>query len=232
MSHVVIKVLVSQIVFSRKIDPTTFALWTLNARHFLIKLDSEMPQLNDMFQKVAESAVSELPPTSFLMKISDLTHAFQKWNAPLITSEQLLLIVNGLRGNMFADLKSFPYFPVRFSKENPVAPKGDDGTIASLLRAVSPFGRFITVAGNDDDDSGSSGSPESEDLWFPRQRKLSRKISYPTVAIFEHFVKMESIGYSSESCPAVFYYCRNCSRTSGRRRLRSFGSAFRSSSPK
>jgi hypothetical protein len=164
-----------------------------------------MPQLNSVFQKMAESALSELPPIPFLMEISDVTHAFQMWNARSITSEQLLLIVNGLRGNTFADLKNFPYFPVLFSKENPVAPKADAGTIASILRKVPPFNRFITVVG-DQDDNDDSGSPEGEELWFPRQRKLSRKMSYPALAIFEHFVKMESIGYSAESCPAVFYY--------------------------
>jgi hypothetical protein len=39
--HVVIKILVSQIIYIRKVSSTTIAVWTFNAGHFLIRAGVE-----------------------------------------------------------------------------------------------------------------------------------------------------------------------------------------------
>jgi hypothetical protein len=128
----VIKILVSQIVYIRRLNSTTIALWTFNAGHFPIKTESEkLIQLRSIIQTIAETTISELPPSGVLAQIPDLNQAFDKWNSHSLSSDQLLLVINGLRGRTFADIKQFPCLTPRFNRENPVAAKGDETTLCA-----------------------------------------------------------------------------------------------------
>jgi hypothetical protein len=166
LSHIVIRVPLSELIFVKKLEATSFAFWTFRTGHFVLRVHAErVAQMRSLFTTQSDAAVAELSNDSFLFRIPDLQTALARAVAGKLSVDDLLLAMNGLSGRVFADIHHFPYFPLtlRAKEYSPKFPTKQE-TLA-VLRKLAPFSYYATtisaIPGADDDSDGSpsSGSP-------------------------------------------------------------------------
>jgi hypothetical protein len=124
LSHIVIRIVPADVLYARRCDAGRIAVWTISAGHFVIAVDREAPP-------ALRSA--DLPPCPFLHRWADGA-ASGRWPTPPLAADDVLLVVNGLRGRAFADPLRPPLFPrpAGCSQVFATEADGDDSVPADL----------------------------------------------------------------------------------------------------
>jgi hypothetical protein len=138
-----------------------------------------------------------------------------------MAADDMLLILNGLKGRTFVDLQSFPYFPLSLDyRESDLRFPSKIETI-SVLREVSPFTElasrkeFQAKSDDDSDGSGSSGSASSFDPMLVQLEMQDSILTLTRPRVFQKTpITMELLSEfanppgddPAHCCPAALYY--------------------------
>jgi hypothetical protein len=171
--------------------------------------------------QLGDTARSELSTYNFIVNITDGQRAFLNWYAGKMAADDMLLILNGLKGRTFVDLHCFPYFPLRLDyRESDVRFPSKIETI-SVLREVSPFSElasrkeFQVKSDEDSDGSGSSGSASSCDPMLLQLEVEGSILTSTRPRVFQKTpITMELLSQFAKApgddpphcCPAALYY--------------------------
>ena len=165
--HIVIKVPLSQII-SVQLFRRSFAFWTFHAGHFIVKPADgrSLAAIRYKMTNIAMEATGRLSGAPMFIRAPCEKTAFQKWSAEDISTDELLLCLNGLSGKSFASLRDYPYFPMKFSSDSLVHEFSRRETATLLTRFVpfTVFGMDARIYFPDDEAEISFDGPSSEVL--------------------------------------------------------------------
>jgi len=106
-SHIVINISLASLIFIRKQSNNTIAFWGFKTGHFILKFPEEY---SSIFISKIQFPCS-LPDIPFLYRIEHDSDAYMQWSSGLLSSDQLLLVLNSLASRSFVDTKAYPVFP-------------------------------------------------------------------------------------------------------------------------
>ena len=149
-SHIVLNIPLEHYIYSRQHNQKEIEIWTFQNGNFILKMKKK--HVNRVFQllkRYNEKAISQLSNYQFLFKTSTSSIAFQQWNSSFLSTDQFLLVMNGLASRSFVDLDKFPFFPRvstitgrrRLSLIQDIEPPDAESTLFSLRR-ILPFSYF------------------------------------------------------------------------------------------
>ena len=165
--HIVIKVPMSQII-SVQLFRRSFAFWTFHAGHFIVKPADgrSLAAIRYKMTNIAMEATGRLSGAPMFVRAPCEKTAFQKWSVEDISTDELLLCLNGLSGKSFASLRDYPYFPMNFSSDQLVHEFSRRETATLLTRFVpfTVFGMDARIYFPDSEAEISFDGPSSEVL--------------------------------------------------------------------
>lgn len=143
--HIVIQIPMSQIIFVQ-LFMGYFSFWTFGAGHFLVAPSRrDLAAIRLKMANIAEESKKRLSSAPLFLRVAQLLVpdervAAKKWSSGEISTDELLLVLNGLRGKRFASIREYPYFPLKFSsfKDRHISTK----ETATLLTKIIPFAAF------------------------------------------------------------------------------------------
>jgi hypothetical protein len=145
LSHLVIIVPISSVMFINKHNTTTIALWTVEAGHFLLRFAwKQVGQLMKEVVRIAKVASSNYPWFNFGTQLASNWDSLDLWSKHQLTTCQFLCIVNCLSGRSFADLNQYPLFPYIIDGFRSSAPSASD--VATFLGSFLPSGEILKTS--------------------------------------------------------------------------------------
>ena len=143
--HIVIQIPMTQIIFVQ-LFMGYFSFWTFGAGHFLVAPSRrDLATIRFKMANIAEECKKRLSGAPLFLRVAQLLVpdervAAKKWSNGEISTDELLLVLNGLRGKRFASIREYPYFPLKFSsfKDRHISTK----ETATLLTRIIPFAAF------------------------------------------------------------------------------------------
>ncbi|OHS94410.1 hypothetical protein TRFO_39396 [Tritrichomonas foetus] len=180
-SHIVLKSSFSHLIFLQVSMKKAFNIWSFRQGHYIIKM--EMKKLIQVLYSISNTAkimMDTFSPYQFLHKIEDSNVAITKWCKHEISTDDLLLTINGLNRKLFVHLKDYPYFPYVFDNQfcnySVVAASKETATI---LGKVVPFSYYSVTRRKkinsffSSDQSCDEESISSAELFNPQYNKHS-----------------------------------------------------------
>lgn len=118
-SHIVIRTMFDQLISIQISKKKQFNVWTFRQGSFTIKMDvKKLMQVQYAISSAALQGLDALSPYPFLFTVDNYSSAFDKWSKNEISTDELLLVANGLARRNFHSLQEYPYFPFIF-QHNP-----------------------------------------------------------------------------------------------------------------
>lgn len=116
-SHILIIVPMEQMIYARQHTNKEIEMWTFQNGNFIIHMKySNLAKVLPMLERYSEKAFKQLSGYQFLFKTGNSKRAYVQWNSSFLSTDQFLLVINGLAGRSFVDLNNYPYFP-RLTKQ-------------------------------------------------------------------------------------------------------------------
>ncbi|OHT16670.1 hypothetical protein TRFO_41662 [Tritrichomonas foetus] len=152
-SHIVIKTLSSHMIFAIMNHKKAFKIWSFKQGHFLVKMESKkLIQVSHDLTTMTRKAIRMLPSYSFLFEFQDISQVHSKWLKNEISTDDFLLVANGLCGKLFISLNDYPYFPFNFKRKLQAKIENEKSKnvkeTATFLHRALPFSYFALTNRN------------------------------------------------------------------------------------
>ncbi|KAK8890144.1 hypothetical protein M9Y10_034904 [Tritrichomonas musculus] len=167
--HIVLKIEMNDIIFIQFLMYKAFNIWSFKHGQFTVKIDSnKLRQIKYPLSLMTTKVMDNFSSFNFLFKIEDYSSAFNKWCRCEISTDDLLLVSNGLSRRSFTNLKCYPYFPFIFEENIQLS---DNSQQNSSISSSFVFASNISLVPSSSSALFISSAASSQYLLLPPDQK-------------------------------------------------------------
>ncbi|EAY13190.1 hypothetical protein TVAG_097580 [Trichomonas vaginalis G3] len=147
-SHILIIVPMEQMIYARQHSNKEIEMWTFENGNFILHMkNNNIAKVLPLLERYSEKAFKQLSGYQFLFKTTNVKRAHSQWSSSFLSTDQFLLVMNGLASRSFVDLENYPFFPHvtlsncgrrRLSLIDANRPPNSDSTL-EILHNLLPF---------------------------------------------------------------------------------------------
>lgn len=140
-SHILIRISLSSIISIKPHNSSTVAFWSFTHGHFLINASRRKKfqlYIHTLFS-VGELSTEKLPPEIASQINYDSQAIKSKWQDREMSTEEMLIYMNGIKSRSFSDLDNYPIFPFTYKVDFNINTFPKSREIALILKRLNPY---------------------------------------------------------------------------------------------